>query len=760
VPCGFAESTDGLLLIADGMGPVLQWDGFKAQSEPAGVIAPTVPPGLTGSGIGSIVGEYFAYQRYVDDRGNFSSLSPVSASLTASGTTYLIAFASAETPIVITTLLAHGLTTGQTVRISDVGGNTDANGTWLVTVLSAKAFSLDGSSGFSPYTGGGSVQTGIEKVTYTLPDANAPPEPKVVRRQFIRNTAGQARTFYVDVDTSDLSSTSFSSSRSDDDLATQEAVVILDENDVSQTNIYDPPPQTKSTLVSHLGRVFAAVEIEYAEGAVKVTFGSTTVYGVGTEWLSALAGRFLYVVGGDDRYEIASVDTVNQTLTLTQAYAGATDAYASYSIRTNDDEWTQVAYSEASLPVAFSPFNRLALPEDGDRLTGQMVLGSFVYFLKRSHAYRFTFQNDPAKDGGVFPDASRGCINNRCWVRVEDDAFLLDEQGAWQFTGGEAKSISTAIQTLWRHDTNPRINWSASRYFHAEYDSAREVVRFFVALSGQYLPRHALAYSPKFERWWLEEYPVPIGSSAAGRLARSASAITWGAGNQQLFLGSTARRVLAPGQSYFDGIPTGTQFSCGSIVAATATSLSVGVPTPVPTGVVGYPVNIIEGRGKGQWRIVTALTVNADGTTRVDVKTPWLETPDTTSVYQFGGIPWEYRTGFFRWVDAENDYVRRIEIMYNPTAASQKVTLQRFRDRTSDPIVMAFTRNDNGVQTKAGSADILFDMNHPTGFAQVRLDGSKETYADGPRLTQVGMSGVACGEHTRIFQITIDGVKG
>jgi hypothetical protein len=137
MPCGFAESTDGLLLIADGMGPVLQWDGFKAQSEPAGVIAPTVPPGLTGSGIGSIVGEYFAYQRYVDDRGNFSSLSPVSACSDCQRHVSILSPSPAQRrPSSSRPLLAHGLTTGQTVRISDVGGNTDANGTWLVTVLS------------------------------------------------------------------------------------------------------------------------------------------------------------------------------------------------------------------------------------------------------------------------------------------------------------------------------------------------------------------------------------------------------------------------------------------------------------------------------------------------------------------------------------------------------------------------------------------------------------------------------------------------
>jgi hypothetical protein len=338
--------------------------------------------------------------------------------------------------------------------------------------------------------------------------------------------------------------------------------------------------------------------------------------------------------------------------------------------------------------------------------------------------------------------------------------FLLDERRVWQFSGGEVKDISIPIQTLFRADTSPRINWNASRYFHACYDSAVGVVRWFVALSGQYLPRHCLAYSPKFERWWIEEYPVPIGASVSGRLARQAAAATWGVGSAQLFYGASGNRVLAPGQSHFDGIPTDTTGSCGAVVSGTSTSLSVGASSPVSAGIVGFPVNIIAGRGKGQWRIVTSVDEQADGTTRLSLKTPLLTIPDTTSIYQLGGIPWEYRTGLFRWLDSENDYVRRVEIQYSPTASSQQVTLRRYRDRTGTPVEMAFTRNDNGVQTTKGSADIVFDMQRDTGFAQVRLDGSKETYADGPRLTQIGLEGVACGEHTRIFQITVDGVKG
>ena len=66
--------------------------------------------------------------------------------------------ASNTGPIVITTASTAGLTTGMSVAVSGVGGNTDANGTWTVTVTSPTTFSLNGSTGNGAYTTGGTWQ--------------------------------------------------------------------------------------------------------------------------------------------------------------------------------------------------------------------------------------------------------------------------------------------------------------------------------------------------------------------------------------------------------------------------------------------------------------------------------------------------------------------------------------------------------------------------------------------------------------------------
>ncbi len=65
-----------------------------------------------------------------------------------------IGTASNASPIVITDT-AHGLATGDAINVSNVQGNTAANGNWVVTYVAGNKFSLDGSVGNSAYTAGG-----------------------------------------------------------------------------------------------------------------------------------------------------------------------------------------------------------------------------------------------------------------------------------------------------------------------------------------------------------------------------------------------------------------------------------------------------------------------------------------------------------------------------------------------------------------------------------------------------------------------------
>ena len=65
--------------------------------------------------------------------------------------------ATNASPIVVETSGAHGRTTGDTVKVSDVTGNTAANGFFTVTVVDATHFALDSSAGNGAWVSGGTV---------------------------------------------------------------------------------------------------------------------------------------------------------------------------------------------------------------------------------------------------------------------------------------------------------------------------------------------------------------------------------------------------------------------------------------------------------------------------------------------------------------------------------------------------------------------------------------------------------------------------
>lgn len=84
---------------------------------------------------------------------DFSATS-TSLTINQTATTKAITAASNASPIQITAV-GHGYNTGDKINISGVQGNTAANGTWIITRLTADTFTLNGSTGNGAYTSGG-----------------------------------------------------------------------------------------------------------------------------------------------------------------------------------------------------------------------------------------------------------------------------------------------------------------------------------------------------------------------------------------------------------------------------------------------------------------------------------------------------------------------------------------------------------------------------------------------------------------------------
>lgn len=80
--------------------------------------------------------------------------------------TKAITGASNANPIVLT-IAGHGYQTGQSLDIAAVGGNTNANGRWDITVIDANSFSLVGSAGNAAYTSGGTAAVAVHSIRKT-----------------------------------------------------------------------------------------------------------------------------------------------------------------------------------------------------------------------------------------------------------------------------------------------------------------------------------------------------------------------------------------------------------------------------------------------------------------------------------------------------------------------------------------------------------------------------------------------------------------
>ena len=81
---------------------------------------------------------------------NFVASAPTPA--TNVGLNAKITGASNASPIVITTTNTGVLTNGEQVTISNVNGNTAANGTWTISGITATSFQLVGSTGNGAFT--------------------------------------------------------------------------------------------------------------------------------------------------------------------------------------------------------------------------------------------------------------------------------------------------------------------------------------------------------------------------------------------------------------------------------------------------------------------------------------------------------------------------------------------------------------------------------------------------------------------------------
>lgn len=670
-PAAILPVDDNVLLIADGMGPMIAWNGTSIDALSAGVVAPTTALVLADGGAGAITTtNATAYIRYVKQGEIFSDFSPISNALTITG----------------------------------------------------------------------------RQITYS--SIPVPTEAGIIRKEIFRTLSGGGATIYLDVSLTNLATTSTTSNNADGVINLLEAVVLLDADDNVIGNVNGVPPDDKAVIVSHLGRIFASVEVNHTRGHVNVTSGSAQVTGIGTYWTSQMAGRLLYVLGSTQPYEIASVGAIAggvQTLTLTTNYAGTTASFQRYAIRPDPDRRRTFQFSEPFLAQSWQAVNAISIPETGDDITCLISQNGYLYIVERSHTHRLTYQNDPAGDGTVRLLTKRGCVNARSWVLVGEFIYLLDEQGIYRYDGGiGTESISSPIQDMFRTDGGDgfKINWRASKWFHAVHYPAQETIRWFVALSGLRYPRHALCYNHQNNRWWVEEYRVPISSSTTARISLL-----------RAMVGSEHGKVFGLGVGTLDQVDE-QLWPRRTATSATHTTLS-DTSAAFTSDLVGAPISIVDGRGKGQVRDVLSVP----SPTKLNIRAPWLVLPDSTSVYQVGGMPWEWLGGISRWTPKSSgeQQTRELEAVFQPTSGAASMDLETYTDFSRLPDLCTRSDSKEGVRLEKGSSKIRIDLATAIGTCRQGLNESRHPAAAGNEFVQMKASGVSAADQVRIFEIDVYG---
>lgn len=478
------------------------------------------------------------------------------------------------------------------------------------------------------------------------------------------------------------------------------ALPILNPDDSVSLNRFTPPPNYKAVVAMFQDRAFYAVDVEYDAGYVGTIAGSATVNGGGgANWTSTMAGRYFYKIGDDRSYLIASATAT--TMTLATPYLGYTSVAVDYVIRPAASELNQIYFSEVLEPESVISSNTIKLQNntgEEDELVGLMPSASTLYALQKRHIYGINFFAQPTIDVSIRLLCSRGCLNNRCWVFVEDTPYLMDYHGVYRLNSETPESVSGPIQNIFRDGT---IDFSQSKWFFASQDQTRELIFFHYCRAGETRPKHAIVLNYRTGQIWLEDYPWELGGAAHAAI-ENRFRLLWGGENEVTYL---------TGQGTLDAT-TGSGTTRGTATTATTTSITDTAAT-FPTDIVGAPVHIVAGTGKGQAvRFVSAR----NSATQFTVSSPFATTPDTTSVYQLGAIPYNYQTGLFPLTgefDAKGQEVdRALRVVAQPTAGANTLDARLYYNHDTTPRPQRPGKNygDGAQVLEADTQSIVLDL--------------------------------------------------
>lgn len=746
MPDTFLKTSTSDVYILNGIDDVICWDGLKSQAVLARVEFPTIRPILSSSGAGGIAGKYYSYVRFIDSDGTPSNLSPLSAPVTVNASFGSVADVSSTTPIVVESV-AHKLATGQFVAMIGVGGIIEANGTFKIEVIDADFFILKETQTNSgnTYTGGGTWNAGVKTIVYN--DVQTPTDSRIVKRQILRNTNGQTEVFFVDIETTDITSTVFTSILDDEALSNNEDVPLYNSENKQIANSFTEVPNWKPCAATVNDRSFYGGAISYIQGSAKTLNGSTLVYGIGTEWKKTFVGRRFFTPNSISFSIIKSVDIQNQTLNLTLPFSGLTNPYSSYTIAPPYLEKKALYYSEIGQPKNIKTTSGLVLQEEQDEIIALLNLDSYLLIFCKSKLFRLTFGNSPDTDGSIYPASyTRGAVNQRCIVTKGAAAIAMDRLGVYTYSEGKEESISLQINSIFEgSNKNYDINWKYSQFFHAVHISAKSTIRWFVVMGAGRYPKHALCFNYQTRAWWIEEFSIPVMSSCQNFEVSSSTC----------FIGVNNNRVLRYPFGNLDGHDKSLGKVGGFVTNSSHMWLEDSSFNFDTVQAVNNPITIFTQGGITYNRVIKK-TVGS----RAYFDRPLISNI-SGSTYTLGSSPWLFKTGNFRIDGNDKNVVRNMEINFQPTSLPSLFNVKFYRDRLNETLTFKKPYRKQTEQEFYVSDDgekLVGNFIHDLGSIQQRFDTHKESSVDGVKYISLELNGSTTESEEIIYGIRLEGV--
>ena len=583
------------------------------------------------------------------------------------------------------------------------------------------------------------------------------PQPggRATKTELWRNTRGQSITYYRDVADAAVENTSY---RTDGDLKNQQAIRYLTAEGWPNAMRFTQPPDWASVVVSFQNRTWWAVPVDYDVGDATASTSTSYVKITGARLTAPMVGRTFFASGLKGT-TISSIDS-NTSLTLTaKPEAGFGSLGNWYSISTSAAKYNTILFSEADEPESCPATNALTLQEDGDRLTGEMTLGPYLFLLKRRHIYQVSTAGDPRRDAIAMLAAKRGCLNQRCFVRVQNAAFLLDEQGCYLFDGSEPVSVSSAIEDWWRE----RVNWSASKWFHLEHSPEEHTIRCIVAVDEDYWPQDVFAFDYQLGQWTHEEYPFKLGASVLAPID-----------GQDRALAAMEESVAIISEGLLDGASPGlgahgntllsvSQTTRGTVTGATATTVTDTAADFDYSGWhaapqdVGAPVYVMDANGDYQMRRIASVNSTSSSIT---VQTAFGTVPSAGDTYQVGGIQYNAKWGAFSLPENEHNQVRRILLRFLPLAKTGRVNVRKYFNHSATVETAHVAYSDNvGAEVKAGSGNVQMDLTRDEGVLQTRFDDGFDPSGPAQRTIEIELDGISGEQRAEFYEVRMDGVQ-